>query len=133
MMASSVTAPRSDVVKELRAINAAVQPQALERLQAIAERNEKAAADARATMRELEVKRAEHTAIISQELQAHDAKLTQERAAWNTERAQRLAEVEKMEAAARAALEKAEGDAKHAAQMRKELQQKLARMSELAL
>jgi hypothetical protein len=132
MMSATVAVPRSEVLKELRAIMHAVQPGALDRLIAVAERSERAAADARAAVRELDGKRREHHEAISREKAEADAALSKRQAEWNSEEARRRAALEQAEAAIARLKEQAEGDSRHAAAWRRDLQERLAKMSELA-
>ena len=97
-----------------------------------AERSERALAEVRQEQSKLEADRTAHNAAITKERQEHDAALTRERAQWNSEHAARLAEIGRMEVQAREALAKAEGDSKHAAQMRRGLEEKLKKLHALA-
>jgi hypothetical protein len=104
----------------------------LEQLAQLIEKNEHAESAARAAHRALTVARDEHNAAISKERQEHDARMTQQQAVWNSEEARRRAALETEEAAIARVKEQAEKDGKAAAQMRRDLQQRLAKMSELA-
>jgi hypothetical protein len=98
---------------------------------AVAE-NEKAEVSARQAIRDLDAKRTEHNAAIAKERAEHDARLSQQQAAWNSEEARRRAALEADEAAIGRLKEQAVQDGKAAAALRRDLQQRLARMSELA-
>jgi hypothetical protein len=58
--------------------------------------------------------------------------MAKERAAWASERAARLSEVERTEHAAAEVLKKARAEAAAVQSQRRDLQQRLARMNELA-
>jgi hypothetical protein len=87
---------------------------------AITQANEKLA-EVEAASRALEAQRKEA-----------DVQIERERAAWNAERSQGQARIEALEKQAKVALEKAEGDSKHAAALRRDLEEKLRKLHALA-
>ena len=94
--------------------------------------SEKAAEEARKARAALEVARTEHHAAVTKERQEHAAAMAKERAAWASERAARLGEVERTEAQAKEVLARAQSVEANALAVRRDLQQRLAAMNELA-
>jgi hypothetical protein len=133
MMAATVSPKAADLRGLLTAVKElAGDPQVLERMVAVAERNEKAAASARAALRELDAKRREHHEVVTRERAEADAAITQAKARWVSEEAARRQAIEADEAAIVKLKEQAEKDGKAAAALRRDLQARLAKMSELA-
>jgi hypothetical protein len=93
---------------------------------------EKARDAAHQAQRELEAKRTEHKQTMEREAKEHTARLDRERAEWNAAVAKRMAEIDAMEKQAKDALEKATRDGKSAAALRKDLQERLSKLHELA-
>jgi hypothetical protein len=117
---------------DIRALAEACDSKALGRLAEIAQRNEQAVSSLRAAQRELAKEREEHDKTIARERKDHDAALAAERIALDAEISRCRAQIEADERQAKAALEKAEKDGKSAAAMRKDLQDRLSRLHELA-
>ena len=92
---------------------------------------EKAKEEAHQAQREL-AEKAAHEKTIAVERKAHDAALDSERAEHNAAVSKRMAEIDAMEKQAKDALEKATRDGKSAAALRKDLQERLSKLHELA-
>jgi hypothetical protein len=98
-----------------------------------ANKNEAALASLRQERAELDAAQVRANETIARERMEHTAQLDRERAAWNAERAQRLAEIEGWEKQAKELLAKTETDSRTAAQLRRDLEQRLAKLHELAV
>jgi hypothetical protein len=88
----------------------------------------KAIADANKRMAEVEAA----NRALEQKRHALDVHYDRQKQLWQQEQTKRLAEINGMEAQARTALEKAEGDSKHAAALRRDLDEKLKKLHALA-
>jgi hypothetical protein len=106
--------------------------EAVSELAEAANRNEKVLVVVREERQELERARAEHGKVLGRERAEHDAQLTREREQWKAEQAKRLAEIEIWEKRTGELLTKTERDSKAAAALKRDLEQKLARLHELA-
>jgi hypothetical protein len=106
--------------------------EAVAHLTEAASKNEEVLASIRHEQQELERARAEQGPALERERKEFDALLARERAAWNAEQTKRLAEIEAWEKQAKAELEQAQKDGKAAAALRRDLEQKLARISAAA-
>jgi len=93
---------------------------------------EKAKEEAHQAQRELAEEKAAHEKTIAVERKAHDAALDSERAEHNAAVSKRMAEIDAMEKQAKDALEKATRDGKSAEALRKDLQERLSKLHELA-
>jgi hypothetical protein len=101
-------------------------------LTAAAKKNEEALAAMRRERSEWDAAQRHAKESIERERKEHDAQLERERAVWKAEQTKRLAEIEGWEKQAKASLEKAEKDGKAAAALKRDLEQRLARLHELA-
>jgi hypothetical protein len=101
-------------------------------LTAAAERNEAALASIRQEQQELARMRAEQGPALERERKEFDALLDRERVVWREEQTRRQAQLEIWEQQAKEALEQAERDRNVAAATKRDLEQRLARMHELA-
>jgi hypothetical protein len=70
--------------------------------------------------------------VLTRERAEHDAQLAREREQWGAEQKTRQAQIEKWETEAKEMLDKAEKDMKAAAALKRDLEQRLARLHELA-
>jgi hypothetical protein len=107
--------------------------EAVGKLTEAANKNEAALASLRQERAEWDAAQVRAKEEITRERAEHTALLDRERAMWNAERAQRLAEIEGWEKQAKELLAKAEKDGKAAAQTRRDLEQRLAKLHELAV
>ena len=69
---------------------------------------------------------------LEKQRQAEATQMERREQAWRAEEKRRLAEIDAWEKQAKAALEKAEGDSKHAAALRRDLEEKLKKLHALA-
>jgi hypothetical protein len=94
--------------------------------------NERSTAALQAERAGLAAARAQHEQSLRAERAEHERLMKAERAAWASERAARLGEVERTEAQAKEVLARAKTVEANALAVRRDLQQRLARMNELA-
>jgi hypothetical protein len=106
--------------------------EAVAQLRAAAGANEKALAALQAERRDWDAAQTQAKQTTAKEIAAEREQIDRERAAWNAERAQAQAQIENWEKQAREALAKAEKDSKAAAALKRDREQRLARLHELA-
>jgi hypothetical protein len=119
-----------DLLELLRDPNRSAE--AVAQLQSAAEKNEQVLASVRQERAALEAARAEHGPALERERKEFAALLDRERMVWREEQTKRQAQLEAWEKQAQASFEQAEKDRNAAAALKRDLEQRLARMHELA-
>jgi hypothetical protein len=133
----SVAVPKASDLSALGGLielvrNAEKAAETVAQLQSAAERNEAALASIRHEQQELERMRVEQGPALERERKEFAALLDRERMVWREEQTKRQAQLEAWETQAKASFEQAEKDRNAAAALKRDLEQRLARMHELA-